>query len=282
MTTFADYCAIEAVNWSSLKEMSRSPLHYRWHLEHPTPDTPAMQFGRAAHCAALEPDEFARRYVLWPDAAGHRYGKAWDEFCAANEGKEALREADYGRALAVRDAVRANQDAHALLEGCQTEVTLTWTDAETDIACKARLDAYKPDALIDLKTSADIEAQHFGRTAARLLYHGQLAYYHAGACSCAGLVDLPVRIIAVEAEPPHDVCVYEVSDDDLWAGMELVQDLLAQLRRCRDTDSWLGRYVGPQPLWLPGWVFAEGGGDDFDLQVGPQSAYVLANTGGLP
>jgi len=51
---FATYSKLEAVNWSSLKEMRRSPRHYQHRLTAPREDTKAMALGRATHTATRQ------------------------------------------------------------------------------------------------------------------------------------------------------------------------------------------------------------------------------------
>jgi hypothetical protein len=63
----ADYFAIPALSFSTMKRLQVSPLNC-WH-HHLNPDreepkeTPAMRFGSALHTAILEPDKFDSRYV---------------------------------------------------------------------------------------------------------------------------------------------------------------------------------------------------------------------------
>ena len=61
------------LSYSGINDLMISPLRY-WHKhlnpERVKPDpTPAMEFGRAAHCAVLEPDRFDVRYCRRFDAA---------------------------------------------------------------------------------------------------------------------------------------------------------------------------------------------------------------------
>jgi len=252
---FADYRLIPAVNWSTLKHLARSPLHYKYAVENPRPDTPALRRGRLVHCAVLEPDELLSRYIVW---SGRRAGRLYENTIEANPNHEVVTEGEYDTALAIRDAVRANPDAARLLEGAP-EQTVTWTDKATGLDCKARLDlvgdglAY----VADLKTTTDIEAGAFGRTCAKYAYHSQLAFYADGLATLLGIGQPEVFIIAVESDPPHDVAVFEVGEDELWAGHDAASELLAKLKECRETDSWPGRYEGPQPLRLPAWAYPE-------------------------
>jgi hypothetical protein len=210
-----------------------------------------MRLGRAVHTSVLEPDAFALTHTVW--RGGVRRGKEWDAFTAANDDKDILTEDEYARCVAIRDAVRANPAAASLLKGAETEVTLTWTDTATGIACKARADIITRDGIVaDLKTTTDIEPRAFSRTVANYKYHSQLAHYMNGVAARDGMVAGAV-LIAVESEGPFDVCCYELDEDAVWVGQEEVAELLAKLKQCQETDSWPGRFDGVVPLALPAW-----------------------------
>jgi hypothetical protein len=249
---YSDYRAEPAVNWSALRYMAISPVEYRYRLAHQKEPTQAMRDGLAAHCATLEPDEFPRRYVLWD--GGIRRGRTWDEFAAVNDGKDILTAAEYDRALAIRDAVRANPDAAAILGACAAERVLRWTDDETGMPCKGRPDLLGGGILADLKTTRTIDKRLFAKSAADLDYFGQLAFYAMGA-EAIGIAIERVCIIAVEAaeDSPHDNVVFDVSGEALYAGRERARELLDRLAQCTATDRWPGRYEGTQPLDAPGW-----------------------------
>ena len=51
---------------------------------------------------------------------------------------------DYDEALLIRDAVHADPVARVLLEGARRELSIFWTDEETGVECRARLDAPAP------------------------------------------------------------------------------------------------------------------------------------------
>ena len=252
---FDAYRELPGINWSSLKLMDSSPLHFKYGLTHPRPDSSAMQLGRAAHCAVLEPDAFPRRYVLWD--GGIRRGKTWDAFQEANADKECLNAADYETALAIRDAVRAHKAARRLLRWGKPEVSLRWLDESSRMWLKARLDWVAPrGTLVDLKTSRDIEPRNFGRTAANLMYHGQLAFYRRGLIARGAALE-PVYIVAVESSAPFDVLVYEVDEDVLFSGDQLVTKLLHQVKACRrryGKRPWPGRSGEVESLEFPSWA----------------------------
>ena len=247
--TFSDYQQIKAVNWSTLKELQRSPLHYRHRLQTPRADSPAMAFGRAVHCAVLEADRFPEQFVLWD--GGRRAGGDWNEFAAVNASRTILKADDYRRCLAVRDAVRGHRAAHRLLRKGKAEQTVTWSDPQTRIRCKARLDWIGPEAAVDLKTTRDIEQEAFGRVVHNLGYLGQLGFYDNGLR--ANGIRVPWAVIAVEANEPHDVAVYVVDDETLDYGRDTAWELLHKLKRTRGRKAQ-GQYPVPVPLMLPRWA----------------------------
>lgn len=266
---FAAYAKIEAVNWSTLKEMQKSPMHYQHRLAHARVDTAAMAMGRAVHTAVYEPDRFALEYAVFKGA--RRAGKDWDAFKASHPTETILKVEEYKRCLAIRDAVRSHPVAASYLAEGTGEQTITWTDKHTGLKCKGRYDWYSSakQTLVDLKTSKDIGAHRFGATAGRLGYHAQLAFYLDGlAQHVSG--DPRVVIIAVESEAPFDVAVYHLDVDVLYAGREEYRDLLSKVRGCRELGKWPGRFEQEQSLELPAWVFGDETSitDDDDIVFG--------------
>lgn len=246
-----EYDAIDAINWSTLREATKSPLAYYHRLSNPPAETDAMRLGRAVHTAVFEPDRLLHEYVIWDQ--GRRAGAQWDAFKAMHEGRTILKPEEYDTATAIRTAVAGHKVAGKLLRGGQAECTLTWQDKDTGLACKARLDWLAPKVLVDLKTTRDIEIRAFGRHAAAMMYHCQLAFAFMGLQAHG--VSVAVKIIAAEQDPPHDVAVYALSDDVLWAGEVRVREALAKVAECRKHKRWPGRYETEMQFMLPSWEF---------------------------
>lgn len=251
--TYEEYEKIEAVRWSDLKEMRRSPLRYHYRLHNPREDSVRFKNGRAAHTCLFESDRFAIDYAVW--RGDRRAGKEWDKFCEANRGRTIIKLDEYARCLGIRDAVKAHPVAGLLVTGGEAEVSLTWTDEATGLPCKARLDYRQGVNVSDLKTTFDIDARRFASTCARMGHHIQAALYRR-ACRANG-IDPVMRIIAVEAEEPYEVAVYLLSDDTLYAGDEELDGLLAQVAAGRFSGKWPGRYDEEQTLELPAWAFED-------------------------
>lgn len=255
-TPFSTYQAIDAVNWSSLKWMQVSPLHFQHYVERGRGDTTSLLMGRALHSATFEPDAFPLEYAVYDGAI--RRGKAWEAFKDANIGRSILRVDEYERTLAKRDAIRRHPLVAPLLEYGEAEKTVQWTDAETGLACKARLD-WVCASIVDLKGSPTVDERRFGAAAARYGYHCQLAWYRLGYQAVTG-EGKPCLLVVVEHDPPHDVAVFDVGPDELYAGEEECRSLLRRLAECKASGRWPGRYEETRSLSLPAWVW----GDDED------------------
>lgn len=257
----AAYDAIEAVNWSTLKIIGRSPLHFRHAKQKARKDTAALRRGRLAHLAVLEPDAFRRTVVLWD--GGRKAGKAWDAFVEANEGREILSADENDEIQLLAAMVRSEPAARKHLVSGSAEVTAQWTrdvklpdgSATVRVPCKGRLDFVSSSGVIvDLKTTRDASPDGFGREVWRYGYHTQAAWYVDGYAAATGST-LPAVLIAVEAEAPHVVAVYRIPDDILQMGREHYESLLARYAECAREDRWPGYFIGESELTLPRYAY---------------------------
>jgi hypothetical protein len=267
--SFEFYTDIPAANISALKEMTRSPLHYRYRLAHQK-ETPALALGRAAHAAVLEPERFETDFVLWDQLTESgrlrpRNGKDWDAFCEANKGKTILKPDDHRHALNVRDAVRAKRVAKKYLMGGKPEMSMLWTDAATGHPCKGRVDwityVDAVDCIVGLKSARDLDPRRFASQAATLGYPLQWAFYFDGYSTITGNAPRMVEI-CVEASPPHDVIVFVIPDEVIEYGREEYRACLSRLIECERSDRWLGRAENEVFFELPTYLQER---DDEDL-----------------
>lgn len=283
--TRAQYDALVAVNWSSLKHLGRSPAHYQAALKQTFADTDTLRIGRAFHVAALEPQRAESLYAVW---AGRRAGKEWEAFQAAAEesGREVIRDSDYQQALTLALAVRGNSTARRYLDRAgAAEQSIQWiakslpvsvpfvADFEPyAITCKGRLDWVTEDGwIVDLKSSRDAAPDAFGRDAARLGYVTQAAWYFDGLEAATGKRPQGYAMIAVEKSAPYVVQVYQVTDEQLELGRQTYRDLLDRLWLCTRENRWPAYAEGELPLALPRWAtpsFDDEGAEDLGLTFG--------------
>lgn len=244
---FEQYKAVKALNWSSLKELRRSPHHYQWAIDNPRPDTDTLIVGRAGHTAILEPMRFLREYAMWSGKI--RRGKEWDAFKDKHADKTIIREQDYSLVEAMAQSVHEHEAASELLAGCKVEQSITWDyDGRP---CKARVDAFKPGILADVKTTSDLS--RFTNDAYKFGYHGQLAWYGMALAAALG-ESVDTYILAVESKPPHDVGVFKCTNEFITEGEQLVFQLLDLLQACEQADSWPGSMPDVCELALPAWL----------------------------
>lgn len=268
---YETYALSPSVNWSTLKVLGDSPLHYQHAKGHSKPSTPSMKVGTVTHIAVLEPHRWEPDVAVWD--GGRRGTNAHKAWAKEHEGQFQINDVEAKTALAMGAAVRANHEAMALLAEGHAEVVVEWFDLMAGMWCKARIDwlIIKDDRAIiaDFKTTRSLDRRAFSSQVASMGYHSQLAHYAAGVAAVTGL-PVDVFIIAVESSAPHDVGVFELDegmpDGALYVGESVRRVLLAQLAECIRLDHWPGRYERVEPLNLPVWALIGDDAEEFTFE----------------
>ncbi|HEY3495251.1 MAG TPA: PD-(D/E)XK nuclease-like domain-containing protein [Polyangiaceae bacterium] len=235
------YESIQALNWSTLKLLETSPRLLQFRRTTPRRDTESLHIGRAIHACLLEPEAW-EHYVVMPEFSGKGSRAAKAEWLADRPGSEIISAEDYAMVERCAESIRSHREAMKLITGGRREEVLRWTDAETGIACKARLDIVRPRDLCELKSTRHGTPREFLRDASRLLYHGQVAWYHDGAIAAGALpsnADNP-SVVAVQTTEPYDVMAFRLKDMDLSAGRALWQSLIRRFSECSAANYWPG------------------------------------------
>ena len=255
----------DRVNWSTLKVIDKSPKHYRHHLEHGRKDSEALLLGRLTHALVYEPDEVVSRYVCEPRfhkgmkdetacAKGYAGGKESAAEWAAEHTEHTIVSAElWARAADMAHALHSDPIAGPMIEGGFAEQLIEWTDAETGIECRGRVD-HVNGRLSDLKTSVTVDPRAFAAKAMRLGYDGQLAFYADGLAANGIVLNGDPALIVVESEAPYDVAVMVFTEQHIAAGREKYLRCLRILADCRENDTWPGQSGGttlefPMPEW---------------------------------
>jgi exodeoxyribonuclease VIII len=258
----ADYDAIEAINFSTIKHAARSLAHYRHSLDNPTSQTPAMALGQAVHLAVFEPAEFRGSVIVEPDVDGRtKEGKAARAaFAAASAGKTVIQHDDVHTINSMASAIQAHGTAATLLAlPRRNEATAVWTDPATGLLCKARMDAWIDDGIVcDLKTTQDARPSAFSRTIAQYQYHLQAAIYLEAIRRTLG-IEASFVWIAVESSAPHGVAVYEAAPDTLGEGEHIRAQLMAAVASARKTGKYPGYQDNVIEIGIPAWAMTSGG-----------------------
>lgn len=258
----AEYDAMPHLNYSLAKEMAKSPRHFAHWQKYPHKDSPALKLGGISHWALLEPEKFKNNVAVWDSRTDSgnlrpRNGKRWDDFEAAHAGQVIVTQEEKDRAEAIRDAVMAEPEARRLIEGGQSEVT--GIGKLLGIDCKSRFDVLG-DYLAEIKTTRHAQRQAIQNHGAKLHYHAQFGWYHDLLEAATGEAR-PVRVVAIESEPPYCVAVFEVDADALADGRRVYEGWLRLFLECQESGRWPGPAGGvlrwEVPVWASGIAFDE-------------------------
>lgn len=277
----SEYFTWDAASKSRLWGFRRSPAHARVMSE----DTKATAFGRAAHVALLEPDEFKKRYASASQCVAHTGAGAQcqnqgsyplagggsvcgthikkalktDDSLKVAENVEILSEKDWAACGTIRERVKAKARASGLVSGPgRAELSLVWVDPELGIRCKGRIDRDSPTlaggTIVDVKTTVDASDFAFERTIFNYGYHAQGAFYLDG-MEALGEERRHCTILAVEKAAPFEISAFRLLPAALDAGRDLIRPILERYAWCKENDIWPGYPDRVREIALPDWAW---------------------------
>jgi exodeoxyribonuclease VIII len=257
--SFDEYRSWRAWNATSIKAFTlSSPFHgfAAFNGTSATEEKTCFIKGSAIHCATLTPEQFDAQYAIGP--AVRRNSKEWKAFEDANPGKQCLKPDECADVMGMRNALMAEPLAAALIKSADwREVSVVWTDEQTGLLCKMRLDMYssKQGVLLDLKSTTDSDTEKFERPAHVFGYALQLAFYARG-LAAHKLPTNGVGIIAVESSAPYGVNVLQPDSEWFLAGEADLQAALPAIKECTSNGVWPGyvRNRKPNILRMPAWA----------------------------
>jgi exodeoxyribonuclease VIII len=268
------YHAIEAMSSTGLRLFARSPWH--WKNRVPVTPTRAMLNGTLAHCAQLEPDAMAARYVVVPENAPARpterqwnaaksnesstAAKAWwSEFLDSVGQRQIVAANDYAITQAQLRAIAADPYLAELFSRGYAEASAFCIDKATGVYCKARPDWVHPiDSkrvkMVDLKTTADESPDGFSRAVTTLGHHRQRAHYISVFEQATGLEVVEFIFAAVTSAAPVLAVPYVLDIEDATQGEDECAELLERFAWCQRENEWPAYGSGPQVVGLQKWA----------------------------
>lgn len=251
----SEYRKIRSVRNSGLGLIAqRSPAHYLEYLRQPQRESDAFTFGSYVHALCLTPDLAESDYHVFDESTRpnpHKdyrdtQNKVWkkqiEAYCGVHE-KIMISMESHQRALQCKAAIARHGLANEVSTSMGVNERLVeWTDSETGLLCKGRMDRHRLDAqkVVDLKTTTDASKRAFTRSIIDYGYHRQGAFYLDG--SGAKIF----TIVAVESQPPYGVAVYDLSPEFLELGRRTYRFALKQIKICREK---YGNEFEPATVW---------------------------------
>lgn len=277
-----DYHRGAGISKSGLDLIRRSPMHYKARIDAANDNEPtaAQAIGTAFHLLLLEPDDFAKRYVVKPENAPKRPTSVqrnakkpspetieaiafWDQFEIENAGKIVLDADENEQLLAMAHSVRKHPAANALLTGAPgvAELSAYWIDPTTGVLCRCRPDYWRVDGIVvDLKTTEDASPEGFARSLVNWRYHVQAPFYLDGLAetirqSSETELKTPEAFVflAVEKKPPYAVGVYVLDRESFDLGRLEYQQDLKTFSECSAANVWPGYGDAIQKIGVPQW-----------------------------
>ena len=240
---------------------TRSPLHARYAMEHPSPSTEAQRGGECFHTLTLESEFFRDRfYIFQGELRLNDKKKEWAD--AEEAGLIVVREIQLENVKGMVEAVRSHSDAGALLDkmGAEFEHSYYWIDKQTGLLCKVRPDIKinRPDLklIVDLKScraGANKDEYSWVRQIVDYRYHVQAGYYLEGVSKTEGIDYLGFCWITVESEPPYGVNIFMADKNMLDIGRAIFRRDLNTYAECVKLNMWPGYEEGIKTVSLPEW-----------------------------
>lgn len=258
--SFATYLRVEALSNSGVEDLKKSPAHYQYYKRNPRQPTEAMEFGTLVHCAILERDELAKRFIAKPEGYDGRTkeGKGFKEECI-KKGLSVVDPENLLSATNIADRITSLAEGNlaAIIAASKKEFSVFWKRG--DIKCKGRPDLYCDQAggiAIDVKTTRSPLRDGFEREVWNRGFHRKAAWYREG-LKANGLPCKHVMFIAIDNnEGPKDFMTYLMRPEIVDLGDKQNNMLLKLFEQCQKDDMWPGYPKEIQELGIPNWTLS--------------------------
>jgi hypothetical protein len=228
--------------------LNRHVLHLPSWQQH---ETDAMREGTMLHSIMLDHGGDMRKcFTLIPrdvlNGKGDRVGNAWLQFKRDHAGETLLKYHEVSDLVEMCNAVRENETASELLfggEAAENEQTFHWSDRETGLKMRARIDRVRPGhAIVDLKTIDTADLPSIEKAIEHRLYYLQAAVYQRAweefTGACGEMETLPFVLVFVEKKQPFRVVNVEIDSGWILAGRTLSRQTIEDVAECFRTDNW--------------------------------------------
>ena len=239
------YDALQALNYSGMKELLKSPAHYQLYLNTVRPESKALRIGKLTHACVLQ-NELFQKYKPLPDVDRRtKEGREVIKFFQDNlkEDEEAVDADEFETALKLGDALSALFEKHGISKPVATEMTVVGIENE-HCTIKSSIDYISEDKdgriwLNDLKTTDDASPKAFLRTAYQYNYHLQAATYLRTFEKFTKVRPMGFRFAVVEKDTLQ-TALYQLGPEIMTDGIMKLEHCIKTYTECVKTNQWPG------------------------------------------
>lgn len=257
-----EYHNWDCFSYSMVKGINRSMLHLAQWMEEDCKklkDKKHVQNGNIVETLVFEPELFDEKFKLFPKTC-KRQGKKKGSFeeisfsLATKDGKQIkadieesgkmpITEDQYFHANKAVEALKNHEIANDLLFRGTNQLSMVWTDDNTGVNCKCRLDNLDEmsNSIVDLKVTHDAYFPVFIKNIGDMGYHIQAGSYQAATEYYFNNI-FTYTIVGVEPTPPYGVTCIPLREDSLELGRKLFAKGLQRYARMSSLpkEMWEG------------------------------------------
>jgi|GEM_PF-4058485 hypothetical protein len=261
---FKQYCDIDAINSSKLKEFfADQKLFYKTHIEKSIPEEEEARhftLGRAIHCAVLEPENFTKNFMVGERRKSTKLGIA-NHAVALEAGISLISEDEYTLCQAIARELPKQKQWNLYHEGAikiHTEVTITLE--MNGIKLKVMLDrciehenfVYVP----DLKSTSKANQNEFDSALTEYDYLIQCAFYKFVAEKHFKKPCIMIFTFCSKEEPFH-IAFIKIPDHQQEIGLTLLSCALSRYVHAQETGIWYQEQVQERQALIPNWAMSK-------------------------
>jgi len=269
LATFVDRSAAEyhadkaRLSHSAKEDFREDPALY--HGRHvlgtiPPIESDACDFGTACHHSLLIGGEaFIEIPASVLNADGHKKGNTWKQFAADHADDILLKSSEAASVREMIKAVYRAADAARLLtcDG-RNEQAIFWTDEETGLPLRSRLDRLTPFCVVDYKTCTTIDRYALAKHCYDSGYFRQLEFYWRAARQATGNDELGCVLICQRKTPPYSVRVVSPCPETMAQAARENREDLDYFEECQRSGVWLPKNYGKiETISAPRYTFTQ-------------------------
>ena len=225
-------------------------------------ESTALRFGRAAHARLLEPERYKAMVIQQPDFGDMRSSKnravrdAW--LAEQPQGGLIVDEDEFKAINGIVESFLRHPIAERLLTpDCTIEAPFYARCPITGLKLRCKPDFVNPSfgAMVDFKTTQDIEEDKFSASIWNYRYDLQMAFYRSIVRQAVGWQLDNCVIVAAEKKRPYEVAVYPVNEASLEVGELYAQAGLRRIERAIRTGQFQPYQRRAVDIALPHYAF---------------------------